>query len=500
MNTHMQRRDFIRLSVAGTALGLSGSSLVARGAEPASKKLISPGCRTSKVKVARLYLGNPASRAWPKPDLDLQDEVRRYGAEFAKLGAELSDVDFSVDQIVSSADQLAAIKDRLKEVDGILAIHLTMGIGGVLRDILALGRPTMVFAVPYSGHEWVGFGGLQRQPLGAKMGCLLTSDYAGLAAAIRPFRAIHHLREAKILNVTTRAAGEFGKQVRAKFGTQIQEIGLARVLDACRRVDDKLAQEEANRWVQGATAVVEPKAEAIFKSCKLALAFEKLLDEEQATVMTADCYGSMYQPLCLGYAFPCIGFTRLNDMGLAGICESDLQSALTFIILQGLSGRPGFISDPTVDESNNSIVLAHCLGTRKMDGPSGTAAPYKLRNVMERQAGVVAQVKMRTGQKVTQARLIGVERMPYFTGEVIDAPDIDRGCRTKITVRVDGDATALWQNWSDGLHRVTCYGDLKQELKHFCRFMAIELWDEADPAEAARATQTRPAKPAARAT
>jgi len=41
--------------------------------------------------------------------------------------------------------------------------------------------------------------------------------------------------------------------------------------------------------------------------------------------------------------------------------------------------------------------------------------------------------------------------MQYFTGTIVDAPDTDRGCRTKITVKVDGDADALWRNWSNGL-------------------------------------------------
>ena len=34
-----------------------------------------------------------------------------------------------------------------------------------------------------------------------------------------------------------------------------------------------------------------------------------------------------------------------------------------------LSGRPGFISDPTMDESKNGIILAHCMGTPRMEGP-----------------------------------------------------------------------------------------------------------------------------------
>jgi len=166
-------------------------------------------------------------------------------------------------------------------------------------------------------------------------------------------------------------------------------------------------------------------------------------------------------------------------MGLAGICESDLTAAMTFLLLQGLSGRPGFISDPTLDVSKRAIILAHCLGSRRMDGPRGPAQPYKLRTIMERQEGCVPQVKMRVGQRVTQAWLVGTEKLLYFTGTIIESPDVDRGCRTKMTVRVDGDIEKLWQNWAHGLHRVTCYGDVTADLKRFCRFAGLEMVNEA---------------------
>jgi L-fucose isomerase-like protein len=306
---------------------------------------------------------------------------------------------------------------------------------------------------------------------------MLTSDMHQLAVAVRPLRAIHHLREARILNITGRPWGpEFTKSVKDKFGTDVVVISRERALKAYDSVPEKQAQDEAARWIKQAVAVVEPSRDEVVRSCRLALAFEKLLDEEKATVITTDCYGSMYRQLP---AFPCVGNVRLNDMGLGGICESDPRAAMTHIILQGLTGRPGFISDPTMDESRNAIILAHCLGSMKMDGPDGPTAPYKLRTIMERQEGCVPQVFMRRNQAVTQAILVGTDLMPYFTGTVIEVPDTERGCRTKITVRIDGSPKRLWQNWSHGLHRVTVYGDVKEDLERFCKFKSIKLVDEA---------------------
>ncbi len=481
----IDRRDFLKLSAAGGALFAARPLVYSGPRSPApgagGAKLVSPGCRGTKVKVAKIYMGKPDPH-WPKPSLDLAEEVRSYESHFARLKDEFADIDFVVDRLVTSPEEIAAMKDRLRDVDGILAIHLTIWIGPILDAVLEQKKPTMIFAAPYSGHEWTGYGSLLGQEKGALAECLLTSDFGQLAFAVRPFRAIHHLREAKVLNLTTRPFEDYAGAARERFGTEIVRLDRGRVLRAYDAVSDADARAETDRWLRNAEKLVEPSKDDVYRSCRLALALERILDEERATVMAIDCYGSMWDKTITLPAYPCVGLSRLNNLGWGGICESDLRSAMTHVIFQGLSGKPGFISDPTVDEAQNAIILAHCMGTLNMDGPAGPAHPYKLRTVMERQEGVVPQVEMRVGQKVTQAILVGMDRIQYFTGEIVGAPvglEHDRGCRTKIAVRVDGDLPRLWRNWSQGLHRQTCYGDITRELRVFSKFKGITLVDEA---------------------
>ncbi len=480
MLSRIDRRAFLQLAAAGSALGCLGPGLWGSQSKAGKGKILSPGCRGSKVKVARIYMGSHHG-LWPKPKLDFQKEMRFYASAFEILQDELRDVEFYLDELVTDAAEIEPLADRIAEADGILAVHFNIGVMPILKELLSLGRPTMVFAVPYSGHEWVHFGALRNEPLGAKLDCILSGDLNQLAAAVRPFRAIHHLREAKVLNLTTRDFSDRARGIKEKFGTEIKHIRLEDVEAAFTDVSSDEAWAEASRWMKAAEQVVEPSKEDIFNSARLAMAFERVMDRENATVLTVDCYGTMWDQTIKLPAYPCLGFARLNNMGLGGICESDLSCVMTHILLQGLSGKPGFISDPTVNESNGTIILAHCLGTPKMDGPQKAAAPFKLRTVMERQEGVVPQVRMRHGQRVTQAILVGLDRLRYFTGEIVDTPvelTDDRGCRTKITVKVDGDITRLWQNWEHGLHRQTVYGDLTRELGWFCRFADIQMIDE----------------------
>jgi len=473
----LDRRDFLRLSLGlagGCACGFQVGNLMAMSAGPTATTLISPGCRRSKTRVAKIYLGVPHAH-WPTPKLQLEPEKQRYEAVFTR--GDFADIEFLGNRIVSRTEELDALKSPLAQADGVLLIHLSMGVEPLVRAVLEVGKPTLLFAAPYSGHEWTRFGALRNEPGGRLLECMLTSDLNELSEAVRPLRAIHHLREAKLLNVTARELpADFTKAVAEKFGTEMKVVELDRMLNVYQSIEPKAAEQETRRLMSGAARIVEPRRDEIVRSCRLALAFEKLMAEEEATAVTVDCYGSMYRKLP---AFPCVGFVRLNDMGLAGICESDLTSAMTFLLLQSLSGRPGFISDPTIDESKQAIILAHCLGSTRMDGPRGPRAPYKLRTIMERQEGCVPQVRMRVGQKVSQAILVGTEKLMFFTGQIIETPDVERGCRTKITVKVDGDIQKLWQNWSHGLHRVTCYGDLVPDLTRFCRFKNLELVNEA---------------------
>ncbi len=465
----------MKLAAAGGAFYIGGSSMPGSGAGGKVAAPLSPGCRRSKARLGRLYVGVPQAH-YPNPDLDLGEEVRINRVRFAELEKELPGVEFVVDELVTSVDQVGQVKDRLKNLDGILVIHLTLWTMPILREIVALGRPTLIFSAPYAGHEWYELSFLRREDGGKKMECILSTDSRQAVAALRAFRAIPHLREAKILNLTTAPFATYAEDVNAKFGTTIERIELQKVMDVYNAVGAAEAEAETEQWIQGASEVVEPSREEVFKSCKLALAFERLLEEEEATVMTVDCYGSMYRKTP---AYPCIGFTRLNDMGWGGICQSDLPCAMIHVVFQGLVGKPGFVNNPTFDFATNTVTLIHCLGTRRMDGPEGSAAPYALRSVMERREGAVPQVKMRMGQRVTQAILDGTSSLRYFTGQIIDTPETNRGCRTKITVKVNGDAERLWRNWGSGIHRVTCYGDLSKELEYFCRFQGMEIMEEA---------------------
>ncbi len=470
MCTNVSRRCFLKSTAAGVlsagAMATLAERLSAMGATPA----LGP---TSKVRVGKLYVGHEHP-GWPMSTVDLNAEMRRFEASLAGMRAKLADVEFIEGGLVADDQQLAQAKEKFKGADGILVIHLTMGIGGYLQSLFDLGIPVVLFSLPYTGHEWHTIAGWQRQ--GKPIEVFPTSRYEDVLVAIRPFRAIHRLKEARVLNVNHGAAdAAYCQAIKDKFGTEIVSLNLPDLQKAYEAADRGEAMADMRRWVKEAKKIVEPTKDDVLKGSVMYIAMRDLLAQHGAVAITMNCLGMGLMDRGMGY--PCLGFVRLNNVGLGGVCEADLKSTMTHLIFTYLVGKPGFVTDPVIDLSNSTIIHAHCVAATQMLGPGTTPSPYHIRNHLEDGRGASLMVKLPVGQKVTMARLLGTDKMLCSTGDAVDSPFVDRGCRTKLTVRVDNIDRFL-ENWSSGLHRVIFYGDHTRDLQRYCRFAQLRLIQE----------------------
>lgn len=488
MASSISRREFVGATAAMAGLAAAGGA-VAGAAGSGGFKL--PGF--TKARVLRVFIGRHP--AWPKPDLNVEAEIAklREGIDKAE-GAD--EIEFIGNQYVTDAAALAPLLKAHADVDGVLAVQVCMGTSPMLAMLADSGVPTISFATPYSGHEWCIVPDLAKA--GKKIDVIPTSDFSDATQAFRQFRAIHRLKETKVLYVAGGghpAPEPYAGRVKEKFGTRIVPLDHARLVEAYESIDAGMVQADTEQWISKAQKVVEPSKEEITKSARLSLGLQKVLAEENAQAITINCLG-LFGMKGLP-AYPCFGFTRLNDLGLIGVCEADLLSTMTQIIYQHLTGKPGFVTDPVFDTSNNTVIHAHCVAATKMDGPAGESAPYVIRSHLEDYKGAVLQTKMRVGQAITMAKLVGVDpnvpqkpslaaspiesygvdTMLVSTGEIVGVPDSDRGCRTQITTRVR-DARKMLEQWSHGLHRVIFYGDHLADTRRLGRFLGVNVVEE----------------------
>jgi hypothetical protein len=479
MQNEISRREFLgRSAAAGGVFAMGGLNLAT---------LAAPGAVTwpmpAPARIHVVFAGRTADAYLTRPT----EELARFGQQFKELEQKLGHVRFlGHDEIPpANADELAL---KLKEADALLIIH-TSGHGGdapELSKLVDVGLPTAVFSQPFSGHGWMYFPQWRKQ--GKRVVLMPSSDWSELERAARLLRVPAAMKQTRILvvgrpNGTASACSV--EKVRAKFGSEMVIIPNERILEEMKAVALAEAEAEAERyWIKPAVRIVEPSREEIVESARMYLATRKLMIEERAQAIC-----SVH---CMGNPRGCLTYSKLNDLGLVGACEGDIDSTLTMLIFAYAFGVPGFISDPVIDTARNAMVHFHCTSATRMDGPAGARLPFTIRTQTDSRGGVALEVTNRVGQPVTCAKLVDLDTMLVVPGEIIETSNSPLACRTQFAQSVP-DARRLFLNWGEDvthgdtmtlLHRVVFYGDYMRAMQDLGDLMGFKVIEEGGVAQA----------------
>ncbi len=449
---------------------LMGGALLPRLARPAVR-----GPWDEPALVRKVYIAVPTP-SWPRPDLDVPAERAAIETRLAELERKhVGAVRLTGGELLRTPEDAQAwVKSLDANVDGVLLIDLTSGTGPMLKVLQQIQAPTLLFARPYSGWSYVEVTRWMQQ--GKRAAVLSTSEFGDLDPYMRVFRTIHHLRHSRVLVVapgTSRSAT--AEAFKKHHGTDIRLIDYKEIQRSYGAVDIAKARKAAAEFTKGALRVVEPKQSDIEASLRLHLGICDLLERERANAITIDCLGGFRRNDLPAY--PCVSFSKLNDEGRYGVCEADLLSTMTQLLLTSFSGKPGFVSDPVFDTSRNEIIHAHCVSATALHGVGGPALPYIVRTHMEDNKGVSMQVLAPVGETVTCGKFLDPARFVISTGQVVGNVDDARGCRTKFRTRV-ADAAKMLENFTGGLHRVVFFGDYTKAVEHMSRLMGFRVIQE----------------------
>jgi hypothetical protein len=473
MSDSLSRRQFLGTSAAGGVLlagQLGGRPLMAAAAQGWPK--------FPPVKIHKVYVGRTGGIYLSRPT----DEIKKFDTYLAKLEGRLGDVKFVGGELIPPAE-LGKVAAKLKGADGVLLFHLSGHGGGApaLGQLVDLGLPTAVFSQPFSGHGWMYFPAWQKA--GKKVVLLPTSDWGEIDRVVGLMRVAPRLRQTRIIVVRGplgTAAACSAEQVKKHLGAEIIPITVEQTLELHKAVDPKAAEAEAEKhWISQAKKIVEPKREEIINSARFYLATKDLMIKQRAQAITSsNCMGAP--------AKGCLTYSKLNDLGLVGACEGDMDSTLTMLIFQYAFGIPGFISDPVFDTASNALIHFHCTCATKMDGPAGKRLPFTIRTQSDSERGVSLDVEQRIGQVVTCAKFINLDTMLISTGKIFKITHDELGCRTQFWTEV-ADARKMFLNWGGGvlkggvmtlLHRVVFYGDHLQSMKDLGVLMGFKVIEE----------------------
>lgn len=267
--------------------------------------------------------------------------------------------------------------------------------------------------------------------------------------------------------------------IKDTFGIDVVMMDLARLNAYREQADEEQARYYADKWYNEARAVVEPTYDDLVDSAKMYLALKRAKEETNADVVSVDCILMFFAyDMCV---YPCMSFFEMNNNGEIGVCEGDLDSCITSLIINAISARPGLVSDPFVDTESNEIVYSHCVASCKPFGKDSSASPYLIRTHGEDHASAAIQAILPAGHPLTTIKVSAAGKaMSIHSGMSAGNVDHECGCRTKLVCRV-ADSKLIMKNWHNELfswHRVTVYGDYRKEFIEVANYLGLKVYEE----------------------
>jgi hypothetical protein len=464
----LSRRDFLRAAGGTIAcwslLPLSESIL---DAQPLSR---TPIFAKSKAKVTLVFTHIPSGHpTWPMKDYDYDGRAKELGDKLVKG---CPGIDFTVKHAGNDADAQAIMKESA-DADGYVVYLLGIWPHAVV-PILHSGKPVVMVDDLFagSGEMLIHTGGANREKL--PFISISSSDMNDVIGGVRLFEVISSLKQSRILDVVDYDVSGWAAAEK-NVGPKVIKLPFQELADYYTKADEKEANEWADYWVKNAKKVVEPTRKDIVDGGKMYLALCRACAEKRCDAVSMDCLGGFYSGRITAY--PCLSFFQMNNDGGTGVCEGDINSTCTQLMMRYLTGRPGYVSDPVIDTSKSEIIYAHCVAHNRAFGPKGKANPYIIRSHREDDKGAVVQSLLPLGEQVTTLEIdTRGKRMVIHTGKTTRNVDEPKACRTKLAARTD--AERILENWDMGWHRVTVYGDHRKQAMNLARLLGISVFEE----------------------
>jgi len=488
----VSRRGFFEAAGGAALVGLTYAAVKAAESEVAAGAPAPP--RATLVVKPILTYETPTRRnqtSWRSwggiaTQQDATEEVARIQGELDKLRAKADfPLAFLPVAAVRGASELAKLDD-LAKAD---AFIIYAAGGGALDAVVKTGKPCIIFLRHKSGPTYLWYEIISPRYLRAHSDHLAqkTVDDTDVVVDVPDemlwrLRALCGLKNtigARIVTIggaSGWAQGNAPAFYKERFKLDIQDVPykeLAELIRAARAdaAATKLAKERAAAYLKAEGVKLETKPEFVENCFLLDHIFRGIMARFETRHITINACMGTIMPIAQTTA--CLTLSTLNDAGYNAFCESDFVVVPSGMLLNGITGLPTFLNDPTYPH-HQMITLAHCTGPRKCNGKG--LDPVRVVTHFESDYGAAPKVEMPKGQKVTNIIPdFAANKWVLLAAEIVDAPFLPI-CRCQIDVQFKPDAQLVAERMP-GSHWMTGYGDCRRELAYALRRTPIKCDD-----------------------
>lgn len=245
---------------------------------------------------------------------------------------------------------------------------------------------------------------------------------------------------------------------KRRWGVEYTDIPLERIYERYDKITDNEVGASCAAFASQALACREATPEDLLKAMRLYRAIRRVCEEEKLSAVTLNCFKLIEQIGATG----CLALSLLNNEGILAGCEGDLQTIFTLLASRVLTGKVGFMANPSmVNIHNHEIIFAHCTIPTKL------TEQYIIRNHFETNSSIGIQGVMPTGE-VTIIRC-GCECLDEYylsTGTLMENTNYLKLCRTQIRVKMDSPVDYFLKN-PIGNHHIVLPGNHEEVLNEF---------------------------------
>ncbi len=374
--------------------------------------------------------------------------------------------------VVSDEEGVEKIGESLRDADALFIAVLTGGASRyarMLAERAGKDKPIVLLAHGYHNSFASALSAKSRlESDGYKVllvEALRPSEAVEEAATIaRAVRAAVEVRKLRVVHLDAEKLGGEAVEAAKRFGFRVENVSPSELDAMMERVDVR----EVKRYLSlhmDLGGVDERLAEG---PARLAAAAKLAALERGANLVVIDCF-----PFILRKGFtPCIMMAYLLDEGLIAACEADYRAAILMTMAKVLTGKPGWIANPThYDPQENTLILSHCTAATSL-GSYATLLPH-----FETGNPYAVHVRIEPGVYTLAALSPDYQRLSYALVEVVESGMFSGGrCRTQVVAKfVDEENPEPFPAKAVSNHHVLIKGDVRTELGIAARLLGIRV-------------------------
>lgn len=245
---------------------------------------------------------------------------------------------------------------------------------------------------------------------------------------------------------------------KRRWGIEYNDIPLESIYKHFQHITDDEVGASCAAVASQALACREGSPKDLINAMKLYRAIKKVCEENKLHALTISCFKILEQIDTTG----CLALSLLNDEGIIAGCEGDLQSVFTLLAVKTLTGKGGFMANPSMITSrSNELVLAHCtVGLKQTER-------YVIRNHFESEKSIGIQGLLPTGD-VTIVKCGGECLDEYYlsTGTLTENTNYINMCRTQVRIKMNTPTEYFLKN-PLGNHHILIQGNYEDTLNEF---------------------------------